>query len=76
MGLLQGLNLMLGNTIPTLHWETIIIYEVDDRHKESLVNKREIIDDFLRSRGYEIKSLAASYLDGSWNVHHGIVIPS
>lgn len=56
-------------------WHPMIIYEVDDQRPEGLSNKREAIDHFLLSHGYEIKPLEASYLDGSWNVEHAIAIP-
>ena len=57
-------------------YQPIVIYEVDNENQEGLSNKRKQIDDFLLSHGYEIKPLAESYRDISWNVGHAIAIPA
>jgi FkbM family methyltransferase len=67
---LQGMSQTIQECQP------IIIYEVDDEKKEGLLNKQKEIDDFLLSHGYEIKSLAQSYLGISVNVGHAVAIPA
>ncbi len=56
-------------------YQPMIIYEVDDREKEGLLNKHKEIDNFLHSQGYEIKYLAESYPSNAWNVGHALAIP-
>lgn len=57
-------------------WQPIVIYEVDDKNQDGLLNKRKKVDDFLLSHGYKIESLAPSYSGISWNVGHAIAIPA
>ena len=70
MEVLQGMSQTLKK------WQPIIIYEVDDKNQDGLLNKRKKVDDFLLSHGYKIESLAPSYLGISWNVGHAIAIPA
>ena len=70
INVLQGMSQTLKEHHP------IIIYEVDDENQEGLLNKRKQVDDFLLSHGYEIKSLAESYREISWNVGHAIAVPA
>jgi FkbM family methyltransferase len=69
------IDVLNGMTQTIKEYQPMIIYEVDDREKESLLNKQKEIDDFLQSHGYEIKYLAESYPGNVWNVGHAIAIP-
>ena len=56
-------------------FKPIIIYEIDDRVKESFNQKQEEADAFVRSLGYKITSLTDSYPEISWHVGHVIATP-
>jgi FkbM family methyltransferase len=67
---LQGMSQTISQFKPT------IIYEVDDASKESLLEKRQKIDDFLEKLGYTIALLDSSYSQTTWNVEHLIATPN
>jgi FkbM family methyltransferase len=70
------INVLQGMSQTLKKYHPIIIYEVDDENQEGLLSKRQQVDDFLLFHGYEIKPLAESYREISWNVGHAIAIPA
>ena len=70
------INVLQGMSQTLKKYHPIIIYEVDDENQEGLLGKRKQVDDFLLAHGYEIKPLAESYREISWNVGHAIAIPA
>jgi FkbM family methyltransferase len=53
-----------------------IVYEVDDRNKESFRRKGQELEAFMKSLGYQIVPLEAAYPGTRWNVGHAIAIPN
>lgn len=70
------INVLQGMSQTLKKYHPIIIYEVDDENQEGLLGKRKQVDDFLLAHGYEIKPLAESYREISWNVGHAIAVPA
>lgn len=56
-------------------FKPIIIYEIDDKSKKSFDRKQKVVDDFVRSFGYQLASLADSYPEIGWHVGHVIATP-
>jgi FkbM family methyltransferase len=52
-----------------------IIYEVDDATRDGLERKAADIAAFIKTAGYTLKPLPASYADGSWQVEHVFARP-
>ena len=69
IGVLQGMKQTIKQYRP------IIIYEIDDRDIEAFEKKQKIINKFLKSFKYQIKTLEESYKEISCIVGHAIALP-
>ncbi len=66
---LQG----MVQTIEQFH--PIIIYEIDDKVRDSYEHKQQQVDSFMRALGYKIIPLEDSYTEIEWHVGHFAAIP-
>ena len=70
------LQVLHGMAVTIEKFHPVIIFEIDDRDRQRLEEKKRRCTAFLSARAYRIQTLEESYSGAKWLVSHAVALPS